>query len=112
MLNSEERRTGFLLVEAIIALLIFGIMSVLFWQGWQNLNENNQSIFQRLHRERAILNAKLLINRNLISSLPQKISENITLVSISNKSKMDEKKIMTIELRDQNGSRFYSRLNK
>ena len=108
----KKRRSGFLLVETMIALLIFGIMSVLFWEGWESLNKNNQLIAQKLHRERAILNAKLLINRNLIFSLPQKVSENITLVSMSNQLDEDKNKIVILKLKDKNGLSFFSRINK
>lgn len=108
----KKRRSGFLLVETMIALLIFGIMSVLFWEGWESLNKNNQLIAQKLHRERAILNAKLLINRNLIFSLPQKVSENITLVSMSNQLDKDNNKIIILKLKDKNGESFFSRIKK
>lgn len=112
VLSFKKRRSGFLLIETMIALLIFGIMSVLFWEGWQSLNKNNQLIVQKLYRERAILNAKLLINRNLIFSLPQKISENITLVSMSNQLDEDKNKIVILKLKDKNGLSFFSRINK
>jgi type II secretory pathway component PulJ len=101
-----NRKRGFLILESLIALLIFGIISSFFWQGWQNLNSHSLAMLKRLSRERAATNAHLLYSRGLAEKLPVKVHEAFSLVSLVQEEDGIDAQIITMHLQDSNGASF------
>ena len=106
MTRIKHKIDGFLLLEALVALLIFSITAGLFWQGWNNVVNTADTALKRLETERAFLNTELLLSRDLVSTLPYNVSETITLLGRQTSEKTQDVVEITLQFQDANGRNF------
>lgn len=105
----RRRAGGFLIVESLVALAILAVAMVSFWQSWSGLTHVSGDIIERLSRERAIANARLLIRHQALPPLPAPVSESAILTGIESHP-ADDGSVTHLIFEAENGDSFWHKM--
>ena len=77
LLNSLKRQNGFTLIEVLVSLAIFAIMSALAYQALGQTLSNTELLHERVDRVQAIQRTMNMLGRDLFQSSPRPVRDGL-----------------------------------
>ena len=74
---NTHRSSGFTLIEVLVALAVFGIMSILAYQSLGQSFDNSELLAERMNRVQAIQRSMSLLGRDLVQTSPRPVRDAI-----------------------------------